>query len=119
MGFTISTTGEDQFDGSRGFPGCEIDQVYSHGCGNPRKNLKNAHGAYISRVGLHGDPIELNVALAACLLGYGGAGLWLAGESERPVRTRPRGQTFTCGGSESTLGKCTNQRSSYPGNTVD
>ena len=42
-----------------------------------------AYGAYILDIGLQGDTVKLNMALAACLLGYGEVGLWLADESKR------------------------------------
>ena len=35
-------------------------------------------------VGFQGDSVKLNMALSACLLGYGEVGLWLVNESKRP-----------------------------------
>lgn len=43
-----------------------------------------AYGAYILDVGTKGDALDLLVALAACLLGYGEVGLWLRSEAEKP-----------------------------------
>jgi hydroxymethylpyrimidine/phosphomethylpyrimidine kinase len=43
-----------------------------------------AYGAYILDVGTKGDALDLLVALAACLLGYGEVGLWLKSEAEKP-----------------------------------
>lgn len=50
----------------------------------PESTATTAYGAYIMDVGFQGDTIKLNMALAACLLGYGEVGLWLADESKRP-----------------------------------
>jgi len=43
-----------------------------------------AYGAYILDVGTKGNALDLLVALAACLLGYGEVGLWLRSEAEKP-----------------------------------
>ena len=43
-----------------------------------------AYGAYIMDIGFQGDSVKLNMALAACLVGYGEVGLWLVEESKRP-----------------------------------
>ena len=50
----------------------------------PESTATTAYGAYILDIGLQGDTVKLNMALAACLLGYGEVGLWLADESKRP-----------------------------------
>jgi len=50
----------------------------------PESTATTAYGAYIMDIGFQGDTIKLNMALAACLLGYGEVGLWLADESKRP-----------------------------------
>ena len=50
----------------------------------PESTATTAYGAYIMDVGLQGDAIKLNMALSACLLGYGEVGLWLIEESKRP-----------------------------------
>ena len=50
----------------------------------PESTATTAYGAYIMDIGFQGDAIKLNMALAACLLGYGEVGLWLADESKRP-----------------------------------
>jgi len=49
----------------------------------PESTATTAYGAYIMDVGFQGDSAKLNMALAACLLGYGEVGLWLANESKR------------------------------------
>ena len=50
----------------------------------PESTATTAYGAYIMDVGFQGDTVKLNMALAACLLGYGEVGLWLAHESKHP-----------------------------------
>jgi hydroxymethylpyrimidine/phosphomethylpyrimidine kinase len=50
----------------------------------PESTATTAYGAYIMDIGLQGDATKLNMALAACLLGYGEVGLWLVEESKRP-----------------------------------
>ena len=49
----------------------------------PESTATTAYGAYIMDIGLQGDSVKLNMALAACLLGYGEVGLWLVNESKR------------------------------------
>ena len=49
----------------------------------PESTATTAYGAYMLDIGLQGDTVKLNMALAACLLGYGEVGLWLADESKR------------------------------------
>lgn len=49
----------------------------------PESTATTAYGAYIMDIGFQGDTIKLNMALAACLLGYGEVGLWLVAESKR------------------------------------
>ncbi|KAH8114197.1 Ribokinase-like protein [Phellopilus nigrolimitatus] len=51
--------------------------------GTPESPATAAYGAYLLDVGLHGDETKLLVALAACLLGYGEVGRWLAAEARR------------------------------------
>ena len=51
--------------------------------GTPESTATTAYGAYIMDIGFQGDSVKLNMALAACLLGYGEVGLWLANESKR------------------------------------
>jgi len=50
----------------------------------PESTATTAYGAHIMDVGLQGDSVKLNMALAACLLGYGEVGLWLVNESKHP-----------------------------------
>ena len=50
----------------------------------PESTATTAYGAYIMDIGLQGDALQLNMSLAACLLGYGEVGLWLLDESKRP-----------------------------------
>ena len=50
----------------------------------PESTATTAYGAYIMDIGFQGDTVKLNMALAACLLGYGEVGLWLVSESKRP-----------------------------------
>ena len=50
----------------------------------PESTATTAYGAYIMDIGFQGDTVKLNMALAACLLGYGEVGLWLVDESKRP-----------------------------------
>ena len=50
----------------------------------PESTATTAYGAYMMDIGFQGDTVKLNMALAACLLGYGEVGLWLANESKRP-----------------------------------
>ena len=50
----------------------------------PESTATTAYGAYIMDIGFQGDGVKLNMALAACLLGYGEVGLWLADESKHP-----------------------------------
>ena len=50
----------------------------------PESAATTAYGAYIMDIGFQGDAIKLNMALAACLLGYGEVGLWLVEQSKRP-----------------------------------
>ena len=50
----------------------------------PESTATTAYGAYILDIGFQADTIKLNMALAACLLGYGEVGLWLIHESKRP-----------------------------------
>jgi hydroxymethylpyrimidine/phosphomethylpyrimidine kinase len=52
--------------------------------GTPESTATTAYGAYIMDIGFQGDTVKLNMALAACLLGYGEVGLWLVDESKRP-----------------------------------
>jgi hydroxymethylpyrimidine/phosphomethylpyrimidine kinase len=52
--------------------------------GTAESTATTAYGAYIMDIGLRGGAVELSVALAACLLGYGEVGLWLIDESKRP-----------------------------------
>ena len=52
--------------------------------GTPESTATTAYGAYIMDIGFQGDSVKLNMALAACLLGYGEVGLWLVEESKRP-----------------------------------
>ena len=52
--------------------------------GTPESTTTTAYGAYIMDIGFQGDTAKLNMALAACLLGYGEVGLWLANESKYP-----------------------------------
>lgn len=52
--------------------------------GTPESTATTAYGAYIMDIGLQGDSVKLNVALAVCLVGYGEVGLWLVDESKRP-----------------------------------
>ena len=52
--------------------------------GTPESTATTAYGAYIMDIGFQGDSVKLNMALAACLLGYGEVGLWLIDESKRP-----------------------------------
>ena len=49
----------------------------------PESTATTAYGAYIMDIGFQGNSVKLNMALAACLLGYGEVGLWLANESRR------------------------------------
>ena len=49
----------------------------------PESTATTAYGAYILDIGFQADTIKLNMALAACLLGYGEVGLWLIHESKR------------------------------------
>jgi hydroxymethylpyrimidine/phosphomethylpyrimidine kinase len=50
----------------------------------PESTATTAYGAYIMDIGFQGDGAKLNMALAACLVGYGEVGLWLVDESRRP-----------------------------------
>lgn len=50
----------------------------------PESTATTAYGAYMLDIGFQGDAVKLNMALAACLLGYGEVGLWLVQESKRP-----------------------------------
>jgi hydroxymethylpyrimidine/phosphomethylpyrimidine kinase len=50
----------------------------------PESTATTAYGAYIMDIGFQGDGVKLNMALSACLLGYGEVGLWLTNESKRP-----------------------------------
>jgi len=52
--------------------------------GTPESTATTAYGAYIIDIGFQGDGAKLNMALAACLIGYGEVGLWLVDESKRP-----------------------------------
>ena len=52
--------------------------------GTPESTATTAYGAYIMDIGFQGDSVKLNMALAACLIGYGEVGLWLVDESKRP-----------------------------------
>jgi len=52
--------------------------------GTPESMATTAYGAYIMDIGFQGDRVELTMALAACLVGYGEVGLWLVDESKRP-----------------------------------
>ncbi|KAF8507992.1 Ribokinase-like protein [Gautieria morchelliformis] len=42
-----------------------------------------AYGAYLIDIGLRGDELLLQIAVAACLFGYGEVGLWLQKEAKR------------------------------------
>ena len=47
--------------------------------GTPESTATTAYGAYIMDIGFQGDTVKLNMALAACLLGYGEVGRsWMA-----------------------------------------
>jgi len=48
----------------------------------PESTVTAAYGSFILDSGLKGDDVSLLVALAACLLGYGEVGLWLAYKSQ-------------------------------------
>ena len=50
----------------------------------PESTATTAYGAFIMDIGFQADSVKLNMALAACLLGYGEVGLWLIYESKRP-----------------------------------
>jgi len=50
----------------------------------PESTATTAYGAYMMDIGFQGDSVKLNMALAACLIGYGEVGLWLVNESKRP-----------------------------------
>jgi hydroxymethylpyrimidine/phosphomethylpyrimidine kinase len=50
----------------------------------PESTATTAYGAYIMDIGFQGDSVKLNMALAACLLGYGEVGLWLVNEANHP-----------------------------------
>ena len=50
----------------------------------PESAATTAYGSYIMDIGFRGDSAKLNMALAACLIGYGEAGQRLVDESNRP-----------------------------------
>ncbi|KAA1477671.1 hypothetical protein DENSPDRAFT_933847 [Dentipellis sp. KUC8613] len=54
----------------------------------PESAACTAYGAFVVDMGLRGDTSRLIMALAACLLGYGEVGLWLAREAARPESER-------------------------------
>ena len=43
----------------------------------PESSTTSAYARYILDIGTQGDILELYVAIAACLIGYGEVGLWL------------------------------------------
>jgi len=50
----------------------------------PESPACTAYGAYIMDIGMQGDAASLQMALGACLLGYGEVGLWIMREAKQP-----------------------------------
>ena len=49
----------------------------------PESSACSSYARYILDVGAQGDILELYVAIASCLIGYGEVGLWLQKQVER------------------------------------
>jgi hypothetical protein len=72
---------------------------YCSSWGISREDLENteesttcmAYTRFVMEKGLTGDILDLRVAMAACIIGYGEVGLWMRGHTETK-----KGQVFFC-----------------------